>query len=117
MAELTELVRKLLEQLLGIGVDPSVFVGLGALVAVLVNVAKHFKLIPDDWAGVIAGAVDLIVILIAVLAGYAGVDLGSIDAILLTVAQIVTAALALFGVSFITHRLGRAASIPLFKPR
>jgi len=116
MTELVELVRQLLEQF-GISVDPAAFVGLAALVAVLVNVAKHFELIPDGWAGLIAGAVDLIVVLVAVFAGYVGGDLGSIDGILLTVAEIITATLALFGVTFAVHKLGRATSLPLFRPR
>lgn len=115
MTELVELVRQLLEQLLGISVDPAAFVGLAALVAILVNIAKHFGWIKDGWAGVTAGVVDLIVILVAVVAGYMGIDLGSVDAVLLTVAKIITATLALFGITFIVHNLGRAAEVPLFK--
>jgi hypothetical protein len=45
------------------------------------------------------------------------VDLGSIDGVLLTIAEIITAVLALFGVTFAVHKLGRATSIPLFRPR
>lgn len=117
MPELVDLIREFMQQVLGIAVDPAAFVGLAALVALVVNVFKHFDVIPDDWAGVVAGAVDLIVILIAALAGYLQVDLASVDGILLMVAQIVTAALALFGITFGIHKLGRATSVPLFRPR
>jgi hypothetical protein len=117
MPELVELIKEFLQAVFGISVDPAAFIGVAALVALAVNVLKYFEVIPDNWGGIIAGATDLIVIVVAVVAGYFDVDLASIDGILLMVAQIITAALALFGITFGIHKLGRAAKVPFFGPR
>ena len=89
------------------------FVGLGAFVALVINVLKRFGVIPDNWAGFAALVGDLLIMVVVAITGYLEYDLSSIDAILGLIAQL----LALLLTSFVAHRLGRAMELPLFRAR
>jgi hypothetical protein len=120
--DLVALVEQLIEQITGLDLDVEQFVGVAALVTVIVNVLKMIKingspLIPDGYGGLAALIGEVVVVVIAAVAGLVSYDLFAIDNVLLTVAQIVAAVLALFATSLIIHKVGREAELPTFKPR
>ena len=89
------------------------FVGLGAFVALVINVLKRFGVIPDSWAGFAALVGDLLIMVAVAITGYFEYDLGSLDSILGMVAELLGLILA----SFATHQLGRAMELPLFRAK
>ena len=89
------------------------FVGIGAFVALVINILKRAGVIPDDWAGFAALVGDLLIMAAIAVSGYFEYDLGSLDSILGMVAELLGLLLA----SFAAHQLGRAMSLPLFRAR
>ena len=100
-------------ELLELAQAAAPWVGLAALVTVIINIFKKFNIIPDGWGGFAALIGDLLLMVIAAVAGYFEFDLSGIDAIAALVAQLLVLVLGSFGV----HWLGRKMSWPLFRER
>jgi len=82
-------------------------VGLAALLAVLIEIAKKFGIMPDGYAGWAAVVANIIVFAVAAIAGFLEFDLTALDGLFMMLAELL---LAVFS-SFATHKLGRSMQI------
>ena len=87
--------------------DIFVLVGIATLLAVLIEIAKKFGILPDGYAGWAAVIANIIVFAVAAIAGFLEFDLTAIDGLAMMLAELL---LAVFG-SFATHKLGRSMQI------
>lgn len=86
-------------------------IGLAALLSVVIEILKKYGVIPDGLAGLAAFLANAIVYIVAGLAGLYGWDMTSLDALFMMLAEL----LGMVLVSFLTHKVGRAMELPLFK--
>lgn len=81
--------------------------GIAAFLAVLIEIAKKFGLVPDGYAGWLAVISNIIVFAVAAIAGFLEFDLTAIDGLFMMLAQLLLAVLGSFG----THKLLRSMQV------
>jgi len=83
-------------------------VGLGALLAAIIEVLKKLGVIPDGYAGLAAAIANVVVFAVIEIAiGFFDIDLTTLDGILAMIAALVTAIAG----SLLTHKAGRAMKV------
>jgi hypothetical protein len=90
-------------------------VGFAALVSVLIEVLKKFGLVPDGYGGLAAAIGNIIVFAIAAIGGFYGWDLGGLDSLMAMIAEILAVLVGMFGISLVTHKIGKAMELPLYR--
>lgn len=78
--------------------------GFSILITVLLEVAKKFGWLPDDWGGKVAIIANGLLIAAALVLGQLGYDVSGYDKVAATVATLLSQLVLLVGVSWLTHK-------------